>query len=943
MASLLDEISGGVDLGLESDAYKRGVKRTEFADLISDGLPGAVVTDTDRPHNAGYGADNSRHKIPNSTVDLRLTKGITKDSVRKFYESRGYETAELLGPGDSGHDDHVHYSSRGMKEGKQSMPSSGFSNNSMLDSVYAEITGETAPQFAEEAGVANRTSPVVDVASAGRDLKTRNVSAIAAADSALRIFDESANKMQAVQDARESNLTTANQQIDTINTEVQKDTTELLSRIQDPLARIAAIDTRMEEIASMSPIQATMKAIFNPNYSVKHLEKLRYAAQVKVENAGNEFQQTTMLQDRLSGIIGMRYENEDKFNQLIENGAKLDTSIATDHLGLTLKAFDTVVQGVNANSAVLQAMDQAEDVTLNTIQPSQINVALAQAKKSKDGMVNIGGVSIPVQKLQFRADQLEQQELAIENARLANATRNIEMKQAAEMRMISHMSSSELKEAARTGTHKGMRLDANALNNAYTSSLQTQALSVDGTLTDMQANTFSGQLAGISRESRAASDNLRSIGAANNKQVADTMNRNTARIRQLGEVIKNAPANQRPALQAKFAEEVAGMRGTLDVTLDKVAEGYSASPAGRATIKSWLKGQPQSAADTVDGIIALTRGGTMPPGISPRTAGGKAIKAASDAQAKVIAANPKASAVELSRLVRTAVSKAVSDNWTEAVGTQMVSEVVASARADGHPAGKIRDQDWRNALKAGDAAAWTQYGQQVGLTPEQAKAVFGGGPDSAKFKQFAKTRAAEGETVDYKTVMGQLQAIQTATTLRTLDNSSSATGNFRPSEALGSYMNSAGFQSKVGTIDRFSATSGFDSNLASTASAGAMPKAIANQALNFRSVADSIDADRQKQMQDRVGIMPQDSKSVASMILFNMPNLNPTDATTLERAIAAAGGNPRDVVMGPKFQDPKLAKIQAIAAKNWDDMHSYLIMKNQNNPFAELALDRASR
>lgn len=960
MANLLEEITGGLDLSTDSDAYKKGVKRTPLGDLLSEGLPGAVVTDTDRPENAKYGDPNSYHKVPNTAVDLRITKGVTKQSVKSFLERKGYAIKELLGPGDPGHADHVHVAAdliqgsrkqnNAARTGKPPSTRKADSmasrprptNNSILDAVYQEITGEASPQFAEQE---NRVSPVVDVSAAGADLKTRNMSAVEAADSALKIFDESAAALQSVQDQRETNLRTANEHMNQINDVVQADTTQLIKEIADPQSRIAAIDTRLEEIASMSPIKAALKSAFNPNYSVKHLEKIRYAAQVKIENAASRYQTTTALQDRLGSLISTRYENEDTFNKLVAEGAQLDSTIATSHLGMVVKGFETVVNGIQANNMVLQAQDQAEDATLNAIQPADINVALAQARQSADGIATVAGIKIPVQKLQFRADQLEQQALAIESARIANQTRNIEYEQAAEQQLISNMSHSELESAAKTGSFKGVRLDPVALNNAYTNSMQTQAMAAKGAMTEADASSFDGQLSALTGTFKGAANNLRGIGGGNNQVVVGFMNNSSARINQMAEVLKSAPPAQRTILKAEFAKELSDMRVQFDKTLDSVAVAYTRDKSGQATVKAWLTGQTQAPADSADGIIALTREGNLPPGVNAGTPAGKALLAASNAQATVLRDNPKAKGPELNRLLRQKVTAAVTKSWNDSIGNELMSNVIVSAKADGHPVGNIRAVDWRNAIAAGDSAAFRRWGASggIGLSESQARQIFNAGPNSAAWKKFQKDTATSGKQVSYELVASELQKIQTGVMLDTLDRSPSATSTFRPSHEVANYMNSAEFQNKVGLVNQGYGQQSFGNSLASNISAGSVGKSIANQAVNFRSVADQMDIVRHEALKGKPGLgyTPANPSEEASVILHSMPALTQQEATMLERALATQGGDPTAVIMGAKFKDPHLAKIQAIAAKNWNSMRSYIAMEKGGNPLSDLALEQA--
>lgn len=71
---------------------------------------GGRITDTERPWNANYGAENSYHKY-GQAVDFVPDGGVrslTKSEIAALMEQAGIEVLELLGPGDPDHDDHFH-------------------------------------------------------------------------------------------------------------------------------------------------------------------------------------------------------------------------------------------------------------------------------------------------------------------------------------------------------------------------------------------------------------------------------------------------------------------------------------------------------------------------------------------------------------------------------------------------------------------------------------------------------------------------------------------------------------------------------------------------------------------------------------------------------------------------------------------------------------------
>jgi hypothetical protein len=78
----------------------------QVAKLLRNELPGVQITST----TGGKHVKNSYH-YRNQAVDFVPAGGMgsmTKDDVRRIFESRGIEIVELLGPGDKNHSDHFH-------------------------------------------------------------------------------------------------------------------------------------------------------------------------------------------------------------------------------------------------------------------------------------------------------------------------------------------------------------------------------------------------------------------------------------------------------------------------------------------------------------------------------------------------------------------------------------------------------------------------------------------------------------------------------------------------------------------------------------------------------------------------------------------------------------------------------------------------------------------
>lgn len=92
-----------------SYSIRGNVSLSSVASLLSSAFD-ARITDTARPINAGYGAENSYHKVGRAIdfVPRGGLRSITREQIRALMAANGVRLIELLGPGDRGHSDHWH-------------------------------------------------------------------------------------------------------------------------------------------------------------------------------------------------------------------------------------------------------------------------------------------------------------------------------------------------------------------------------------------------------------------------------------------------------------------------------------------------------------------------------------------------------------------------------------------------------------------------------------------------------------------------------------------------------------------------------------------------------------------------------------------------------------------------------------------------------------------
>jgi hypothetical protein len=771
-------------------------------------------------------------------------------------------------------------------------------------------------------------NPVINPYEAAPKLAAAHQDVLQSTQTALDVFDSSAKGLQAVQDQRENNLRETNAKLDTVRTAVETDTTNLMNQVKPLFAQRAAIEERKAEIAKMPFIKKTLAGIFNRNYSIEHLSELEGAAEEQIQSIGQQFNMTTQMASTIESIASAKFQSADQYDQLIGQGHTLDLSVARDHLQLQSQRFTAIAEGFEKNDAVLRSQANAAGAALDLIKPGDLNSAIAKAKQNPAGVVTLNGANLNVQQLEHRALQIESQNLAIRSQRAAAAMQDLNRKQAEEDNLINNMSSSELKAAAANGgIFQGIQLDVAKLNNQFVAAVTMEANVAGVAVQSAEAQGMGGQVRALKNETKLTTQRLSQLsGPDSNKPYAQMIQQNAARLMVIADLINKAPDNAKETLRARFAGEIAKMRQQQMGAVDGIIQGYSRDPNAQATVRAWVLGQEQTPESQIKGIIALTAGGQMPPGVMANSEAGKALTAASKAQADFMASErgKKLKGPQLQRELMTVVGEAVGNTWVNAVNNRVWNQLPQMALADGHAAGKIQSRDFLRAQQVGDESGFQIFASDHGISVTDAKLMFKNGPGSKQFKDIQ----AKNQNYSYKQAENDLDGLQRRMFINTLDSSPSATPGFRPSDALADYLSTPGIHGRVAALSKNAGQMGFGESVADGVSRGGLGQKMKEYADAFSRTVTSVDVESGRALEvNHKSYTKYGGVTRTQTILSGIKGLTPSDISFLVNGLRTAGAI--DVTSGPevvdgaimshKFQDPNLERIRKVAAKEWTD------------------------
>jgi hypothetical protein len=769
--------------------------------------------------------------------------------------------------------------------------------------------------------------------------------------------------IQTVQAQRVTDLSKMVSAKDAVLTDIDSNTRELADRVKPVFAKRAAIAHRLTELDTMNPFKRALLGVVDRNYNRKDLTQLDSDLAGEAKAAGEEYQTNTAMQNTLAQVIQGHYEGQAALTNLHLDNINTDLTLADKGLAQIHQRFTDSIQGVQADAEVIRAKAALRSDTLSQMTLPQLNTGVSQARQS-GGFATINGVSVSEAELHERAQQLEGQDLALKGQRIGVQSGEISLQRNQEERLISHMSSADIKSAIDAGgIFKGVQLDQGQLTQAYSNSLQRNDLMAGATGEQAAAQSYAGT---VDAFNGGMQDTMRRVSGVVGSRLPPAMQSSfmsmVHQINQYSSAIRSAPTPEAAnKLRSTFLPRVQEMTGQIQAQIDTTVKGMTRNPDAQNVLRSWMTGATPTAEQSTRGLIALVSGGALPPGVRLSGPAADAMNATRAAVAGVYAkyapgqkagtpqeqmaqlmsgagAGGKPNAAQLSQELGQAVSKAVASTWVNSNLNQLTDSLPQMAAADKHAAGNINPQDYRAARAGADSQGVAALATKLGWSEADTESVFG--PNGSGQNGFDKKTGGKG-SVTYSQARQQLAGLQTQMFLRNLDSSPSASYTFRPSAALVDYMQSSAFQSRVGAYNRNVGHTGLGEMLADSVSTGSLGQVAMGYANQMRDAAGANDLADQDIVRQKIQGYNGSPLKRAGIIIGSVPGMSSQDKATLLKAVSQGIrpdgpesitqadpimaraetrsdiGKIDSVILHGKFQDPGLEKLRQLAAKHW--------------------------
>jgi hypothetical protein len=783
---------------------------------------------------------------------------------------------------------------------------------------------------------------------AHRDLMTAD-------DAAQDVLTQATQQIHQIQDQRVALAQDAVADSDAVRTDISAGVENLREKLKPIFGARAQLAERRLELTKMNPIKREILSIFNRNYSKDHIEELDRGYAAQAAEAGNEFEVTQQLNNTMMQVISGNLQAHDSLQQLLASNIGANMELAEKSVSYAGKKFGDILSGISASTQITQAQLQAKDVTMTQLTPEDVNTYLAQARRN-GGVVTVNGVPLSEAELGQRNRQIQQQNMSLESMQLGLQNQRQNIADDAESRLISHMSLEDLNTTIKNGgVFKGQQLDQVKLTSALSAMNQRTTIGAAQMANSLDSSTFVGA---VDAYKQSTTMQIGRIAAVTGNQMPKEFRGFSQRFIQISQEYQqkfnNASEEMKPVLRKQFVEILGQLQEESDKSIDKVAQGMTRDPDGQILLGAWMKGNTVSAEQTTKGILALGRGGALPPGVRFSGPAGAAIKAGIAAANKVEAQydnsnlrpgqlpvkKPNAAALQAEKME--AVTKAVQAQWVGGNTNQIMGNLPQLAAQRNDPFGQISMSDYRAAQVAGDRAGVEKLAQKLGWTTDEVDSVFVKRNVDYKSKNLDDKSFAEGRRqIDTESTIGMLRALDHSPSGQKL-----AASGKSASEAMVNFMRSDGMQQGLGQMEGAVGRASFGGMVADSISQGGIGEMFNRKANVFAQAQGAIhDADTQS-VRDRAAGYAGSPMKRMDVILSAIPGLNPMEERAFAEAVRGVVGygsinevleylpggtqgpgeavsqHIDNIIKTHKFEDPRIEKIRQRAAKDWDTFAS---------------------
>jgi len=738
--------------------------------------------------------------------------------------------------------------------------------------------------------------------------------------------------LQAVQDARRQRIEQHVEAKTQINSVIGAETQGMIDRVRPILARRAQLAGQLEKVANMNPLERSIKGIFDLDYNTDFLEGQVQRLDTVLSVVGKDYEYLEGLRERSMRVLDVDSETRGQLETLTLAELDEDGKLIANSIGSASQKFQFLGEQVQASENLIRAQMAQTDRLLTELSPGDIEVLLEKARTSKTGSVEYQGVEVNFGELRQRSMAVRAQEMSFRSQQIALERGETELADFHAERWLESASETQIRAAIDAGgNYKGMHLPIPLLTSHLAQRDQLAGMKAADVLRGNPVMELSRDLAGFAPELNMVASRVKGMFGGSTPPELNTAAQHLHReIASISAQIREAKAK---GVAPEVAEQLRGKAHALrenffkqvDLVADR-ASGGDQSAAG--WMKTYLKGGRLDSNQGAEAMLFYVNKGGLPQGMRSSAQARAAFGAAQQARARVDQEiNSKQLKVDQKQrkaMYLRAIQESAQSAQTTISFNEMISALPEVAAKLNDPFKGVSQQDFEAARRGSEAQSYAEVGDKLGITPNDAKLLFGGryrGANAAELTQRIQREGIKGQTI----------ARQQALFLEYLDRSPSANQNFKPSVALAEML-------RRPEVLKFARS--YEQNLGGASFGDFLTSSTTQEGVLVDRMGQWGNTIQQQVADNRGAEIAGNSRAYqlaykrypivrGPVLLAAIPGIEPQEEAALLRALKIGRnmpGGPNDAegltraIKGTKFQDPNLERIRQIAAKHWDEV-----------------------
>lgn len=767
-----------------------------------------------------------------------------------------------------------------------------------------------------------------------------------AEDQALRLSEMAEDQyivLDEIQEKQTANLQTKLAVTDRI-LEEQQAATEKLKNISTPLFK-ARQDTgqNLQAIREENPLIAGIKGIFDLRYNKDFQQEQLGMIDQEIQGVAKEFEYFDQIQNKLLGLSESRYVSAEAVTDLALKHIDQDWAAAGRVYTTMLDDIKLFSEQLQTNSQMTSARILARNEQLDMLSAADASKLLGAARKA-GGMIEHNGIELSegqlvsvVQQKEKEALALQSAQLSVQGQKLSNSAAAMNLSRMAKQVALENMSRATIQQAmANNGVVNGVQYDINDLNAAYQGFQNRDALMVQQNLqgdpmgrVSLRMREFGGFL----------KQNATALGATGlgSKALESSYKQITTELNAVNKRLEKARAGGYVDKQAEIElQRIDSMQAGLLGQIEKFAQSQSGgSKHVAAALFGHFTGETVSPDVAINAIVDVTVSGS---GVIPGRKSPTDVAIANAARQEYQTLrrnNPKASEAQLKAALRERLKDRIPQAVQQTTFPSIMSNVTAIAKQANHPFGAVPQNVYNGAVKAAEGQTFEIVASKFGQPQEVVQAAL-------------QNRPVQGlDAATAKAMRRAFEQTQTVQVLKNLDNMApKMPGGQRPSQLYADFLGSSRFQTAVQNVEYAQGRLSFGSYLANSSGLGGLPATAGNYATlvadanaqilagNMLTNQTSVDryvtspVKRQDVILAAAGMNKAERKAlIDAATQVAGPSYLPGGQGRFDLAAPSRGGESynsalRDAIISHPFEDPNLRKLQAKAAKGYEQAES---------------------